>query len=64
MFQSVALDDPNIDEYWKEQILYVKNFNNDDARYVVDTTYLRGRTYMAPSKYRLGDYEYALRMEE
>lgn len=64
MFQSVALDDPNIDEYWKEQILYVKNVHTDDTRYVVDTTYRRGRTDMAPSKFRLGEYEYALRMEE
>jgi len=51
MFQPIATTDPNIDEYWKARILYVKNSGQSDKHYQVDGTYRPNNLDMASSKY-------------
>lgn len=64
MFQPIATTDPNIDEYWKARILYVKNVGCSDARYEVDMTYRPTNLGMAPSTYCTREFEYALLLED
>lgn len=64
MFQPIPTTDPNIDEYWKARILYVKNYGQSDKHYEVDVTYCTGNLDMAPSKYCVDCYEYALLLED
>lgn len=64
MFQPISTTDPNIDEYWKARILYVKDVGCSDACYEVDRTYRLRNLDMAPSKYCVGEFEYALLLED
>lgn len=64
MFQPIATTDPNIDEYWKARILYVKDVGHSDKDYQVDMTYRPNNLDMAPSTYHTMEYEYALLLED
>ena len=64
MFQPIPTTDHNIDEYWKARILYVKNSGHSDKHYKVDGTYRPINLDMAPSKYHVDWYEYALLLED
>lgn len=64
MFQPIATTDPNIDEYWKARILYVKNSGQSDEHYEVDTSYRFNNPGFAPSKYCVDEFEYALLLED
>lgn len=64
MFQPISTTDPNIDEYWKARILYVKNSGRDDKEYEVDGTYRPNKLGFAPSKYCVDEFEYALLLED